>query len=219
MSFQSMKIRGNTVIPYTGEDDRYVNLYTAFPCDYDLGKGLHLLSIDLEWYLNYDNSVNVCLGLSDVNRIEYTYRSFPRGGRSMLYHGEDGCGFAHTYHHKPWDETGFGSRTMTLKMHDGTTKSIKGPWDDGMLIMDHYKGKPYFGVTKFFAGKPDAMRYGGAWCVPPLSETIVSHLRGEGVEVGVSESGSLIIDKSQYRKFLGDIPDFPTQWSRNREGR
>lgn len=219
MSFHSMKIRGNTVTPYTGEDDRYVNFYTAFPCDYDLGKGLRLLSIDLEWFLNYDNSVNVCLGLSDINRRDYVYRAFSRSGGGTLYHGEDGCGFAHTYSHKPWDETGFGSNTFTLPMCDGTTKTIKGPWDDGLMIMEHYNDKPYFDVTKFDAARPQAMRYGGAWCVPPLSEIVVSHIREQGITVDVSSPGRLIIEKSQYRKFLGDIPDFPTQWSRNREGK
>lgn len=40
------------------------------------------------------------------------------------------------WEHHPWDETGLGGRKVTFRLDDGTTRTVKGPWNS---FHDHVK--------------------------------------------------------------------------------
>lgn len=76
-----------------------------------------------------------------VDRIpelnEFIFEAFPTGDGSTLYVGTCGV-LVRQFVHNPSNEHGFGGSKLTLRMRNGETVTIKGPWSSRAEVTNEY---------------------------------------------------------------------------------
>jgi len=87
-----------------------------------------------EGYANESIEPMVIVDKFDVNS-ELQYNSYDVQGNTA-YVAFHESGFASFMLHCPKDESGFGGRKFTIRMTDGTTREIRGPWSSNSTAIN-----------------------------------------------------------------------------------
>ena len=88
---------------------------------------MKILESRIDWNEAWDNHPNLKVTVDKVPQDEMVYRTYRIPGHGTLY-VSDNTEFVAFLLHSPNDESGYGGRSFTLKMEDGSEVTIRGPW-------------------------------------------------------------------------------------------
>lgn len=116
----------------------------------------HITNFGIDWHKKYSNAPSFWLESTlDPGKLEFLYEH-----RNGVYYGIHSDGWVGLHYHsgKPVKQEGYGGRAFELKMLNGTTKTLLGPWHGGasgaakegfppiVKVSWKYDGLGYFGV-------------------------------------------------------------------------
>ena len=90
--------------------------------------------------LSYIDHINHRALQSELDAIEsaMVYRVFERLENGRTLYISDNTPIVRFYCHDAFDENGYGGAEFSLKMEDGTTKIIRGPWSSNAATFNKY---------------------------------------------------------------------------------
>ena len=117
---------------------------------------MKILGIDIDWQTRYSTDtayLEVTVDTLPDWRNDFKFQKIQREKRMMsgkeiysYYYWAEANGILQAHHHKPWYQDGYGGSVFTLLMMDGTTETIKGPWDEGCSTANKLLQNHYFGI-------------------------------------------------------------------------
>jgi len=99
---------------------------------------MKLIDVEVEWYKGWANEPILRLFVDELpKRDEYVFDEKDMMGHT-LYFAEHECGTVSFMSHASNNERGYGGSVFKLKMKDGTTREVKGPWSSRAGAMNLY---------------------------------------------------------------------------------
>lgn len=115
-------------------------------------------------------------------------------GSASYFHNESG--YVSFFHHNPRDERGFGGREWTVKLRDGSTDTVKGPWSSNAAQMERLFGVLAVGVS--LTDEPEVFKRGHTFYAAHVTEEIArTALAFAGTEWQLVQTGGIASNEMQ----------------------
>jgi hypothetical protein len=99
---------------------------------------MRILVAEINMYEGFANDPTFKLTVDEMPESEdFVYTKKELDG-CTLYFAEHESGLVRFFCHAPANEGGYGGHEFNLKMDDGSTETIKGPWSSRCGQMNHY---------------------------------------------------------------------------------
>jgi hypothetical protein len=99
---------------------------------------MKVLETGVEWYEGYANDPKLKITVDKWPEDEdFEFKVLNREG-SDLYWAQHSSGAVRFYCHNRSNEHGYAGSVFELKMDDGTTRKIRGPWSSRSGVMNNY---------------------------------------------------------------------------------
>jgi len=156
---------------------------------------MKILGIDIDWMLGYGNDPRIMVKvdkLPDLNNLIYEQKG-------NLYFSHTIDGYVNFYAVNALRETGYGGRSFTLNMANGTTKVLKGPWSSRAGVMNNAGFEPCVDVS--YVEEITEACYGGSISKNVLSKAMLDFCPLYSLEIDLNDAEHrYIVPKSQYKR-------------------
>jgi hypothetical protein len=99
---------------------------------------MKLIKAEVNWMLGWANHPKLDITVDKIpNHNDMVYQKKGSAPGNALYYSEQD-GYVSFMCHNFTNERGYGGRTFNMKLEDGTTDKIKGPWSSRAGAMNHY---------------------------------------------------------------------------------
>lgn len=99
---------------------------------------MKLINAKVDWRLGWANHPTLNIEVDKVPLHDtLVYQKEKTGAGNVLYWAEHE-GYVSFMCHNFTNESGYGGRTFHVKLEDGTTDKVKGPWSSRSGAMNHY---------------------------------------------------------------------------------
>lgn len=142
---------------------------------------LNIISdVSVNWHREYANDPDLVIHLAHEapGLDQYRFDALELECGTVLYYGT--CGqLVRFFAHDPSNESGFGGGEFVLTMHDGSQRTIRGPWSSRSSVMNEHGFGPCTEVTLrepgMRSGLCGAMKLGAARAAAEFSLGLELH--------------------------------------------
>ena len=136
-----------------------------------------IIKVEIDWMDKWANAPQFVVTLdAPIDRDKLVYDSLKVGRMGGTAYKAVLGDYADFMWHDPTNERGYGGRVMPLRLKDGRTVEVKGPWSSNSSDMNKLFGRPL--VTEVTINTPNGLMAGAV-----LVEPLYKACREAGIEI------------------------------------